>query len=267
VPTLSLTTISSPQKSDRTDRLAREWVVTFAELYRVSLKERGPRFVDLWVFALSDLEPAVLDAACKRAMQTCKFFPTPAEIREHIDRTKEIALAEAADLEWQKVLDLRRVYWNPDIAGGFSRGMPKLSARVAAAARAAGVFREVSDSKQLHVWGKNRFIESYLAWEALEQDQFLLPDGELKDALTGAARKLLPSPVDEYPAARAVGEKYRDKMSAMTAMVASMTGRPAPPRPIVVPQSRWELLQKQRAELLAKSTPEQIREAERLRSL
>ena len=75
-------------RRDSTDRVAREWAVALAELFSVSLTERGPRFVDLWVSALVDLEPHILDAACRRSMQTCKFYPMPAELRrlaEQID--------------------------------------------------------------------------------------------------------------------------------------------------------------------------------------
>jgi hypothetical protein len=261
--------VKMPRQPASAERVAREWLVTFAELYRVSLTERGPRFVDIWVGALSDLEPEVLEAACEKSVRTYKFFPAPAEVRALVDKTQETAVAQAAEIEWQRVLGLRRRYWDPDMPGGFSRGMPKLSERVDRAARASGVFTlQDCGPEAIHVWGKKRFIESYIAWATLEQDQFLLPDGELKNLLANAAgKKQLPAKLDAYQAGREAGEKHRDKIATLTAMVSSMTGRPASSRPIVVPQSRWELLQKQRAELLAKSTPEQIREAERLRSL
>jgi hypothetical protein len=151
-------------------------------------------YCSLWLEGLGDLPHSVLEAAFKKTLRTCKFWPVKvADIREAVDRTHETAVIEAADLEWQRVLDLRRIYWNPDMPGGFSRGMPKLSDRVASAARAAGVFREVSDAEQLHVWGKKRFVESYIAWEKLGREQFLLPDGELKNLLADcASTKALP---------------------------------------------------------------------------
>ena len=64
----------------------------------------------------------------------------------------------------------------------------KLSERVQAACRAAGVFRDFETVEQLHTWAKKRFIESYLAWEMLEQNQFLLPHGQLKNLLSDLAK-------------------------------------------------------------------------------
>lgn len=147
-------------------------------------------------------------------MLSCKYWPVKvADIREHIDRTKEAAMQEAADLEWQRVMALRRAYWNPDFPGGFTRGMPTLSERTQAACRAAGVFREVSEPDQLHVWGKKRFIESYLAWEALEQDRFLLPDGELKNLLSGLGEtKVLPSSEIDFNDLHDRGLRYAEEL-------------------------------------------------------
>ena len=63
----------------------------------------------------------------------------------------------------------------------FQSGLPELAPageppeRVQRAARAAGVFQEVCDPDQLHVWGKKRFIESDLAWEEIEENQLRQP--------------------------------------------------------------------------------------------
>jgi type III secretion system FlhB-like substrate exporter len=52
----------------------------------------------------------------------------------------------------------------------------------------------------LHAWGKKRFIESYLAWEEIEENQLLLPDGDLKNLLAGvAAAKALPPSIAPLP--------------------------------------------------------------------
>jgi hypothetical protein len=167
----------------------------------------------LWEEGFEDLPYGVLEAAFRKTLRECKFWPVKiADIREHVDRTKETAVTAAADLEWQRVLDLRRMYWSPDMPGGFSRGMPKLAERVDRAVRASGVFKlQDCEPEALHVWAKKRFIESYLAWAELEQEQFiesylawaeleqeqfLLPDGELKDLLAGVAEtKALPESV------------------------------------------------------------------------
>jgi hypothetical protein len=89
--------------------------------------------------------------------------------------------------------------------------MPKLSERVQSACRASGVFREVSEATELHVWAKKRFIESYLAWEALERDQYLLPDGELKNLLASCAEtKAFPAPQVSFHELHARGLKYSE---------------------------------------------------------
>jgi hypothetical protein len=91
--------------------------------------------------------------------------------------------------------------------------MPKLSKRVARAARTAGVFREVSDPEQLHVWGKKRFIESYLACESLEQDQCLLPDKGLKNLLSRCAEaKALPTSQVTFNELHKRGLRYAEQI-------------------------------------------------------
>jgi hypothetical protein len=52
---------------------------------------------------------------------------------------------------------------------------------------AGSYLAEVSDPEQLHIWAKKAFLESYLRWDELEEGKFLLPDGELKSALSAIA--------------------------------------------------------------------------------
>lgn len=148
----------------------------------------------MWEDAFSDLSPQVLETAFRKTLQTCKFWPVKvADIREHIYRTKETASTEAADLEWQRVLAIRRTEYNPDLPQYLARALARLPDRVQRAARAAGVFREFESTDDLHTWAKKRFIESFLAWEEIEENQFLLPDGELKNMLAEVATaKALP---------------------------------------------------------------------------
>lgn len=148
---------------------------------------------------MGDLPYSVLRAAFLKALQTCKFWPVKvADVRACVDRTHETAVHQAAEIEWQKVLDLRRVEWNPDLPGRFARIFSGLSERVQTACRAAQPFREFTaeefENGALHTWAKKKFIESYIAWEMLDREQFLLPDGELKNFLANAAQaKALPS--------------------------------------------------------------------------
>ena len=196
----------TPSEPQSRSSLLREWIFKFALNAGQALDATAlSAYEALWTDGFSDLPTSVLEAALRKTLQSCKYWPVKvADIREHIDRTKETALVEAANLEWQRVLILRRQYWNPDAPGGFWSGMPKLSERVQAACRDAGVFRDFETVEQLHTWAKKRFIEAYLAWEMLEQNQFLLPDGQLKNLLSDLAKTkaipvLPPPPENDLP--------------------------------------------------------------------
>jgi hypothetical protein len=146
------------------------------------------------------MDPAILESLFRKALNSCKFFPKVSEILEPLQAVKKAALPEEASEAWQKVLSIRREHFNPDLPRYLDRALTGLPERVQRAARAAGVFQEVSDPDQLHIWAKKRFIESYLAWEEIEEGQFLLPEGELKNLLAGfAATKAMPARVAPLP--------------------------------------------------------------------
>jgi hypothetical protein len=232
--------------------LVSEWLARFSANNREPLNDESSRILlALWCDAFSDLTDAVLENAFLRTLRSCRFFPTIADVRSHIDKTRETATAQDAEIAWQRILDLRRRYWNPDLPSGFSRGMPNLPGRVDRAARASGIFNlQDCEPEDIHVWAKKRFIESYIAWTELEQDQFLLPDGEVKNLLASVAEtKKLPSSGDAYEVARAAGEKHRDEVSALVAMVSSMTGRRRESTPIVATKDRLGILEMQEHKL------------------
>ena len=164
----------------------------------------------LWTEGFDDLSYEVLEAAFKKALKVSKFWPVKvADIREHVEHVKESATNEAAELAWQRVLELRRVYWNPDMPGGFSRGMPVLSPRIERAARAAGVFRDHETLEALHVWAKKKFIESFIRWDETGESQNLLPDGEIKRLLKDSAQaKALRAPTVDFHALHERGLEY-----------------------------------------------------------
>jgi hypothetical protein len=202
---------SKMQEPSGSDTLIREWLFRFGVEHKEDVAPRLP----LWLEAFGAMDATIEERLYSRALKTCRFFPKVAEILEPIQKAEETATPQAAEMAWERVLELRRVYWNPDMPGGFSRGMPKLSERVQSAARAAGVFREVSNPDQLHVWGKKIFIESFIAYGELEQDRFLLPDGEMKNLLAGLAEtKALPPASVEWSELRARGLEYGKTLNA-----------------------------------------------------
>jgi len=95
--------------------------------------------------------------------------------------------------------------------GGFLRGMPKLSARVQSAADASGIFKlQDCEPDVLHVWGKKRFVESYI--NAEKADKFLLPEGDLKNLIADAAEAKALSPGDAFSIGRERGLTYAQRI-------------------------------------------------------
>ena len=192
------------------------WMRIWSRLYRRKLIDE-----DFTIYAelLRDLDAEVLERACRAASKDCKFFPTPAEILERLRKTEGLAAPEAAEEAWTRVLEIRRVHWNPDIPGPFHRALAGLSDRVRQAARAAGIFREFTaaefENGALHTWAKKRFVESFIAYGELLRDEFLLPDGELKNLLADAAQqKALPDSQETWQEMRARGLAYAAQLSA-----------------------------------------------------
>jgi len=183
-------------RSDSPEKLIREWLFRFGVEHKEDVAPKLPP----WLEAFGGMDAATLEPLFRKAIRSCKFFPKVSEILEPLQAVKKAALPEEASEAWHLVLSIRREHFNPDFPRHLARAVAALPERVQRAARAAGVFQEVSDSDQLHVWGKKRFIESYLAWEEIEENQFLLPDGDLKNLLAGlAAAKALPTSIALLP--------------------------------------------------------------------
>jgi hypothetical protein len=198
MPMNELAIISKRPDSGKTERLAREWLVMFAELYSVSLKDRGKRFVELWISAVSDLDPRTLDAACRRTIQVCKFFPTPADVRGQIDQAVAKGFELEAECEWQKLLSWVRQYVFPDT--GVSHNAPRLAAAVEHAAKAAGGFFYIERcSEDELVWCRKNFLAAYKNVHETGQVEHLLSSTEAKKILAGLASRpaLAPRPLTE----------------------------------------------------------------------
>jgi hypothetical protein len=201
-----------PLQDTRTsDELVREWLVRFGAIFE---KDIAP-YLPIWQEELAGITPDVLLSLFRRAMKTCKFFPKIAEILEPLESAEKAAALEAAEKAWEQVLEIRRAYWNPDIPAPFERAVAALSERVRQAARAAGIFRDFESVEALHTWAKKRFVESFIAYGELEQDQFLLPDGEIKNILDGCAEmKALPVPSRDWKELRARGLAYAGELKS-----------------------------------------------------
>lgn len=205
--------VISPSQASRsqTERVAREWIVQFAELYSVNLADRGPRFVELWVSALVDLRPEALEAACRKAMQVCKFFPVPAEVRGLIEKAQAGAFELKAEEAWRKALRFSTELWHPDTgvmrfrdprSGEYRQ--PELPPAIREALSAAGGCAYLFNcSREELPWARKRFIERFTTIHETSKVQHLL-DGESKrvfaDILRAATPKLLATAPSAEPA-------------------------------------------------------------------
>lgn len=185
------------------DSLISDWLMRLALNSGVAL-EPGTRavYVKLWTESFADLDDAKLNAAFQKTLLTwgSEFgkvgkLPTLGDIRGHLDATAKKELASRADLEWQKLLDyIRRYFWAD---GPWQHKAPKLPEKVWVSCNAAGGFAWLNEcSRDDLVWAKKRFVESYIAWEEMKKDQWLLPEGTLRNLLLEASseRALLPGP-------------------------------------------------------------------------
>jgi hypothetical protein len=227
---LPLVTTCAPQSKHseppNKSPLIREWIVKLALNAGQALDPDAIGvYTALWSDGFEDLPFAVLEAAFQKTLRECKFWPVKvSDIREHVRRAEGSAASAASERAWQLVLDLRREHWNPDIPGPLDRAVARLSERVRQAARASGVFRDHETVDSLQVWAKKRFAESFISYGELEQDRFLLPDGEIKNLLMQCPQtNALPAPSVDWGDLRKHGLDYAESVKAKTA--AQVEGR------------------------------------------
>jgi len=212
-------TLTKPSQSQCRERhstlgdLIDEWLPKLAVNAGAALDAKTQAvFASIWREGLSDLSPEVLLAAFRKALRECVFWPVKvADIRKHVSRAESNATEEAAEKAWQRVLEYRRLYWNPNLLDNhdLARHLAQLPERVQQAARAAGVWRDFPTTEALHVWAKKQFTESFIGWS--EAEQFLLPDGEIKNLLREFSEtKALPAPQVDFKDLHKRGQEYAE---------------------------------------------------------
>ena len=222
----------------------------------------------LWTESFADLDDAPLTAAFQKTMLTwgSEFgkagkLPTVGDIRGHLDATAKKELASRADLQWQKLLDyIRRYYW---VDGPWQHKAPKLPEKVRVACNAAGGFARLNEcSRDDLVWAKKSFVESYIAWEEMNKDQWLLPEGALRNLLLEASREkaLLEGPVadseDWLPPAvpSRIAPQYTPDLAKLRAATVDMTNAQTITAETIVVKdpNRMEFLRQQAEKMIAK---------------
>ena len=197
-PTSALSKISKRPAIRSPEQVVRERIVRLAELIRKdgAAYPLSAPLVNTWVdvFARARISAQQLDAAFDKAERSLKFWPAPAEILALVTVAEETLADEAAERKWCQVREFIRLHYNPDIP---SKNAPRITERTQRAINAAGGLAYLADcDRESLQWRKKEFIEAYLRWDELEQDQYLLPPGKVKNLLAGTAQaKALPAPV------------------------------------------------------------------------
>jgi hypothetical protein len=91
-PTATDLAIRNARRSDSTSQLIKQWLFRFGIEHKEDVAPRLP----LWLETFGGMDPAILESLFQRALKTCRFFPKISEILEHVDHTKETALAGMA---------------------------------------------------------------------------------------------------------------------------------------------------------------------------
>jgi len=212
--TSALTITCGRPDSSRIKELVRQRITRLAECIR---KDGAPypltaQLVNVWVdvFVRAQATPEQAEAAFDKAERHIKFWPSPGEVLEFVSQAEGNAAEEESAKKWDVVLAyaMRR---SPDIP---EKNPPKISEHTRRAINAAGGLDWIRDcpAKELP-WARTRFIEAYARYGELQQEQFLLPEGEAKSLLTGAAQKFLP-PADVYEEGRARSIAHSGKLKS-----------------------------------------------------
>lgn len=152
-------------------------------------------YISTWEEGFSDVDAGQLKAAfvaCLRS-HTFKTIPTIGDIRQHLQKAERNAAEEEAAQKWEQVLAYA-VRTSPDIP---DKNPPPIKERTRRAISAAGGLNYMRDCDNESLqWSRKRFIEAYVRFDELQQDEYLLPPGEVRDLLAVAAEtKALPESV------------------------------------------------------------------------
>jgi hypothetical protein len=170
------------KQPDTSSEAIRQFLVKAGEVYG---RQITAPLVSIWTEELQGYPVATLAPIFRNVLRTCKFFPTPADVLEPLNRAAKRDNGTAAEKAWQYTLDYCRRWISPDIPN--PTGMPKLKPEIDAAARAAGglLYLESCPTSEL-VWRKKSFVEAFLRNRETAEHENLLTGGELGKLLRDA---------------------------------------------------------------------------------
>jgi hypothetical protein len=189
-----LATISGPRSTpceQQRRNLLRKWLGLFALNAGQPLDADALSvYVTLWLEGFADLQDDVLEAALKKTLTTCKFWPVKiADVREHVEQAED----SRANGEWPRLLEYINRHVYPDPLE--KTNAHQLPADIAHAAAAAGglLFLESCPTDELQ-WAKKRFVEDLTRRRKCADLAPLLGDSKLEKLLAEAAPRFsLPS--------------------------------------------------------------------------
>jgi len=212
-----------PRSDSRAESLIREWLFRLGVNFQ---RDVAPCLL-LWLETFGGMEPEVLRSLFARAMRTCTFFPTIAEILAPLEASEEANFED----EWQALLDYCERWVNRDVPN--MRGKPALPHDIDHAARAAGgVYYLESCSTDDLVWAKKRFIEDLARQRKTGDIAGFLPGSELRELLKNAAPRFqLPPAAAEYfnlPGARPALTQSKDARDPREVLQEVASAEPGP---------------------------------------
>jgi hypothetical protein len=175
--------------------------------------------VSLWLESFADLSDDVLEAAFKRTLATCKFWPVKiADVREHIDQADAKGRELEADQEWENALRVATEFWHPEI--GLYQNAPRLSPAAWHALKSAGGLSHVFNcSREDLQWARKRFVAAYTLIHETGQVEHLLGAGEAKRILAqikaGPPRMQFAAPKPSARAESSAGGIPRNEVRAI----------------------------------------------------
>ena len=192
MPNSELATTSEPRALSNSS-VVRKWIVTFGEIFG---REITPELVKVWCGLLSDIPPDALNLACEGTAKSCKFFPSPGEIRAKLDQVGEQGRELEAEHAWRHALDWIGRWYQPDVEISWSA--PELPPEITHAIRAAGGMHMLFGCPEADlVWRKRDFIADYSRTEELGRKEHLMTDGAAKRILAtlqaDSSRQLAPA--------------------------------------------------------------------------
>ncbi len=192
--------------------LLRQWLVRFALNAGQPLDGKAQDvYVSLWLESFAVLSDAILEAAFRKTLATCKFWPVKiADVREHVDSAESKAFRLESEGEWEKLLAWVSENFLPDGRtlpnGGTSfirKGASRLPAAVEHAARAAGGFHFLeSCTREQLIWAKKDFLAALANVHETGQSQHLIGNSEAKQILARLSAPpplLVPKPAAQEP--------------------------------------------------------------------